>query len=188
MSSATTPEIDPDITMDELSARLPGARRALFAGFHIGGCQSCGFSGSETLREVCRRNEDLDVDTVVSHLLASHEQDQRTLIAPEELARLLAADPDSVRVVDIRTREEFEAVHIPGAHLFSQDLLQEAFGGWDRGLSIVLCDHTGDRSLDAAAYFIGHGFENARSLEGGIDAYAERVAPELPRYRVEFDD
>ena len=34
---------------------FPGARRALFARYHIGGCQSCGFSPGETLAEVCAR-------------------------------------------------------------------------------------------------------------------------------------
>ena len=42
-------------------------------------------------------------------------------------------------------------------------------GGWDRGTLIIFVCHHGIRSLDAAAYFAGHGLENVRSLRGGIE-------------------
>ncbi len=42
MNSAVT--IDPNITMRELLEQFPGAQRALFRKYHIGGCSSCGFS------------------------------------------------------------------------------------------------------------------------------------------------
>ena len=50
---------------------------------------------------------------------------------------------------------------------------------------LVIYDHTGARSMDAAAYFQGHGFENVKSLRGGIDAWSTEVDPKLPRYHVE---
>ena len=50
---------------------------------------------------------------------------------------------------------------------------------------IALIDHQGARSLDAAAYFAGHGFKNVRALLGGIDAWSQQVDPELPRYTLE---
>ena len=39
--------------------------------------------------------------------------------------------------------------------------------------------------MDAAAYFQGHGFENVKSLRGGIDAWSVEVDPNLPRYHLE---
>ena len=39
--------------------------------------------------------------------------------------------------------------------------------------------------MDAAAYFAGHGFENVRALQGGIDAWSQEVDPNLPRYELE---
>ena len=39
--------------------------------------------------------------------------------------------------------------------------------------------------MDAAAYFQGHGFENVKSLRGGIDAWSAEVDPTLPRYHLE---
>ena len=76
---------------------FPGAQRALFRRYHIGGCSSCGFSPNETLAEVCARNGNLDVAEVLAHIQSSHEQDAKVLISPRELAGLLKKD-ESVEV------------------------------------------------------------------------------------------
>ena len=73
MSSTIT--IRPDSTMAEVEAFAPGARRALFARYHIGGCQSCGFQADETLAQVCARNDGIDVAEAISHIEASHQHD-----------------------------------------------------------------------------------------------------------------
>jgi rhodanese-related sulfurtransferase len=92
---------------------------------------------------------------------------------------------DGARLLDIRTREEFEAVHIPGSQLMGQDFLQEVMGTWAKDTAIIIVDHTGSRSLDAAAYFAGHSFTNIRALRGGIDAWSCEVDASLPRYTTE---
>lgn len=183
----TTAPPSGDTPMGELMQRFPGARRALFARYHIGGCQSCGFSDTETLAALCRRNEDIPVDEVVAHIMASHENDARMRISPQELVTLREANA-SLRVLDVRSREEHEAVAIPGSVMMTQDVVQDIFGKADKAAPLVVYDHTGDRALDAAAYFIGHGFTATKCLAGGIDAYSLEVDPSLPRYRVEFSD
>lgn len=174
--------IDSGITMERLLEQFPGARRALFRRYHIGGCASCGFQPTESLAEVCARNGDLPFEEVATCILEAHAQDEKVLIDPEEAARL--RESTGGRFIDIRTREEFDAVHIPGSELMSQDLLA-AMGAWNPGELLVVVDHTGDRSLDAAAYFSGHGMQQVRALRGGIDAWSQRVDPSLPRYTVE---
>jgi rhodanese-related sulfurtransferase len=180
----SNPTIDPNMTMKELLAQFPGAQRALFRKYHIGGCASCGFSPEETLAGVCARNENLNVDEVIEHITASHEADLAMQIEPRDLAERLAAG-EPIYLLDVRTREEFEAVKLPGAHLFTQELMQEILGTVSRTNLFVVYDHTGARSPDAAAYFQGHGFENVKSLRGGIDAWSAEVDPKLPRYHVE---
>lgn len=170
--------------MKELLVQFPGAQRALFRKYHIGGCASCGFSPEETLAGVCARNENLEVDEVIEHIVASEEAERAMQIEPRELAdRIAAGEP--VYLLDVRTREEFEAVKLPGAHLFTQALMQEILGNGSRKDLFVIYDHTGARSMDAAAYFQGHGFENVKSLRGGIEAWSAEVDPKLPRYHVE---
>ncbi len=180
----STPTLEPNITMEQLLERLPGAQRALFRKYHIGGCSSCGFSPQETLAGVCERNENLPVDEVIAYLLEAHEEEQRLLIDPPALAARLKAG-EAVRMIDIRTREEFEAAQIDGSILFTQEMMQEALGGWDREALLVIIDHLGKRSLDAATFFAGHGFNNVCALRGGVDAWSEQVDPEVPRYELE---
>jgi len=169
----------PDITMRELLDAYPGAQRALFRHYHIGGCASCGFRPDETLSEVCARNEGIDPGLALEKIREAHGQDEKVFISPDDAARTRAA-----RFIDIRTREEFESVQIAGAEFFSQELLQ-SMGGWPKDTPIVVVDHTGQRCLDAAAYFSGHGFENVRALRGGMDAWSVGVDPSLPRYTLE---
>jgi rhodanese-related sulfurtransferase len=180
----STAAIDPNITMKELLVQFPGAQRALFRKYHIGGCASCGFSPEETLAGVCARNENLNVEEVVEHIVSSHEADLAMQIEPGELAERIGSG-EKIYLLDVRTREEFDAVKLPGADLFTQELMQEILGNGSRTDLFVVYDHQGARSMDAAAYFQGHGFENVKSLRGGIDAWSAEVDPKLPRYHLE---
>ena len=176
MHMETAAAMDPNITMKELLVQFPGAQRALFRKYHIGGCASCGFSPEETLAGVCARNENLNVDEVVEHIVTSHEAELAMQIGPGELAERIGRG-EKIYLLDVRTREEFDAVKLPGAHLFTQELMQDILGNGSRTELFVVYDHQGARSMDAAAYFQGHGFENVKSLRGGIDAWSEEVDP-----------
>ena len=170
--------------MAEVLVAYPGARRALFRKYHIGGCSSCGFQPTETLAQLCARNGNLDVAEVLAHIHASHAQDQQLEIAPAELAARRARG-EALRLLDIRTREEWDAVRIDGAEFVDQALVQKLMGSAPRDALLVFCDHDGSASLDAAAYFAGHGFTGAKHLRGGIDTWAREVDPKMPRYRLD---
>jgi len=169
--------------MQEVLEVYPGAQRALFRRYHIGGCSSCGFAPDETLAQVCARNGNLDVAEVLAHIQSSHEQDVKVLISPKELGELLQKDK-SVKLVDVRSREEFEAVHIEGSVLLSQDVMRELMATGSNTNPVVVVDHAGKNGLDAAAYFMGHGLQNVRCLRGGIDAWAQEVDPKVRRYKL----
>lgn len=169
--------------MSAVLTAFPGAQRALFRRYHIGGCSSCGFSPDETLAQVCARNGNLDVAEVLAHIQSSHEQDTKILISPVDLAGLLQRDK-SVKLVDVRSREEFEAVRIESSILLSQDVMRELMASGSNTNPIVVVDHQGKNGLDAAAYFMGHGLQNVRCLRGGIDAWAREVDPKMRRYKL----
>jgi rhodanese-related sulfurtransferase len=175
--------ISPQSSMREVLETFPGAQRALFRRYHIGGCSSCGFSPDETLARLCARNGNLDAAEVMARIQSSHEEDAKVLIAPKDLAEWLQRDP-SVKLVDIRSREEFEAVHITGSDLLSQDVMRELMANGSNTKPIVVVDHQGKNGLDAAAYFMGHGLQNVRCLRGGIDAWALEVDPKVRRYKL----
>ncbi len=178
-----TEKIGPNSVMSAALEVFPGAQRALFRRYHIGGCSSCGFAPDETLAQVCARNGNLDVAEVLVHIQSSHEQDAKTLISPQELAGLLQKDK-SVKLIDVRSREEFEAVHINGSVLLSQDVMRELMASGSNTNPIVVVDHQGKNGLDAAAYFMGHGLQNVRCLRGGIDAWAKEVDTKMRRYKL----
>jgi rhodanese-related sulfurtransferase len=167
--------------MRDVLTAFPGAQRALFRKYHIGGCSSCAFSPEETLRQLCARNGRLSVKEVLTHLQASHEQDAETFIEPLELDQMRKANPD-LRLLDVRSREEFESVHILGSVLMSQPVMQEMLAKWPRERAFVVVDHQGKHGLDAAAFFLGHGFQHVRCLLGGIDAWAQQVDRKMRRY------
>lgn len=166
--------------MRDLLEEFPGAQRALFRKYHIGGCSHCGFSPEETLAGVCARNENLDVDLVIEHIITSEESERAMQIAPRDLAERIERG-EKIQLVDVRTREEFEAVKIDNAQLFTAELMSQL----SPQIFTVIYDHTGGRSLDAAAYFQGHGFTEVKALRGGIDAWSVDVDQNLPRYHLE---
>lgn len=172
-----------DVTMSELLEAFPGAQRALFRNYHIGGCASCGFRPDETLAEVCSRNDGLDPGEVLETVRQASAEDARMMISPLEVKQLL--DSNGVELLDIRTREEYEAVHIDGALFLDHALLQQILANSPKESCLVFIDHQGSRSLDAAAYFAGHGLTNIKCMRGGIDAWSAQVDPNLPRYTLE---
>ena len=181
--TSTTPAITAQSTMREVLEVYPGAQRALFRKFHIGGCSSCAFQPTETVQQLCDRNGGLNPQEVLDHVESSHEQDAKLLIAPTELAEWLRHD-NTVRLVDVRSREEFEAVHIDGSVLLSQPTMREILSEGTNTRPLVIIDHQGAQALDAAAYFLGHGLQNVRCLQGGIDAWARQVDSKMRRYKL----
>src|SRR5436309_5432296 len=111
--TTTADIISPHSTMREVLEAFPGAQRALFKRYHIGGCSSCAFQPGETLEQLCARNGNLNVEEMIEHLKSSHAQDEQMQISPRELAERLKEDP-SIKLLDIRTREEWDAVHLAG--------------------------------------------------------------------------
>jgi hypothetical protein len=175
-------ELNVDLAMGDLMQALPGAKRALFARYHLGGCQSCAFSDKETLAELCARSE-LAAGEVLAHLLDSHRHDLEMLIEPVEAHAKL----EDFRLIDVRTREEHEAVKIDPSEFLTQELQQAVFAG-DPAAKILLYDHSGRHVLDQVAWFRGHGLHQTFGLRGGIDAWSREVDPKIARYRLEMDD
>jgi rhodanese-related sulfurtransferase len=89
-------------------------------------------------------------------------------------------------LIDLRTREEHEAVVIADSEFFTQELQLQLFAG-EPSTPILLYDHSGKNVLDQVAWFRGHGLKECYGLRGGIDAWSREVDPKIPRYRIEVD-
>lgn len=171
-----------DSTMGEVLATYPSAQRALFRQYHIGGCNSCGYELGDRLEEVARSHNNLDLEKVIAFLEDAEEIDRRAQVSPREVAASLASGK-SPRLLDVRTPAEWELARIEGATLMTE-AMAEIVMRWPRDTPIVFYCHVGQRSHDATSYFAGHGFTEARSMTGGIDAWSVDVDPSVARYEL----
>lgn len=175
-----TKEITHQSTMQEILEAYPSAQRILFTRYHIGGCSSCGFQPTDTLEAVLRGKNVLDLEEAVRIIKESGEAEAKLQISPQDLAGLLKEG--KVKLLDVRTDEEHAIASIEGDQLLTEELVEEVKQKWPKDTQIVTYCHHGQRSLDAAAYLVGHGFPNVRSLRGGIDAWSQEIDSLLPQY------
>jgi rhodanese-related sulfurtransferase len=181
----SAPAITRHSTMGQVLEAYPSAQRALFRRYHMGGCNCCGYQPGDTLEEVAGRHNILDVDEVIAFVEHAESIDRRLGVCPGEVAAARASD-DPPRLIDVRTPAEWELARIEGATLMTQAVAQVVMR-WPKHTPIVFYCHHGQRSLDAASYFAGHGFTEVRSITGGLDAWSLEVDPSVPRYEVARD-
>jgi len=100
----------------------------------------------------------------------------------EELARALTKR-EKLRLIDVREPEEFAICKINGAELIPMSELPNRVRDILSSTEpVVLYCHHGVRSEYAMRWLHARGAQNIGHLEGGIDAWAERIAPDMPRY------
>ncbi len=89
---------------------------------------------------------------------------------------------DAVELLDIRDAHEAAIAQIPGARLMPLNDLPARLHELDSATTYTLSCHKGTRSVQAYHLLRQAGFAKLRILEGGVDAWAERIDPTLPRY------
>jgi adenylyltransferase/sulfurtransferase len=99
----------------------------------------------------------------------------------EEVKRLLDRRADFV-LVDVRGPDEAAICKIEGAILLPLPELPQRFQELPKDKLVVLHCHHGGRSLRALRFLQSQGYTKLRNVPGGIDAWAERIDPDMPRY------
>jgi rhodanese-related sulfurtransferase len=102
-------------------------------------------------------------------------------ISVEDVARRLTDDPAFV-LLDVRESDERATVKLDQARWIPMREVPQRLGELDPAAPIAVMCHHGGRSERVAAFLIARGFTDVANVEGGIDAYAKRVDPSLPRY------
>jgi len=82
-------------------------------------------------------------------------------------------EPGSVQLVDVRELDEWLEGHISGSLHIPLGEVPSRTSELDPELLVVAICHSGVRSLYAADFLMRSGFRDARSLAGGIVAWAE---------------
>jgi len=89
---------------------------------------------------------------------------------------------EAIELLDVREPHEFAIARIPGATPFPLSALPGRLHELDPARPYAISCHRGTRSVQAYRLLHGAGFRRLTILEGGIDAWAERVDPSMPRY------
>jgi rhodanese-related sulfurtransferase len=115
-------------------------------------------------------------------------------ISAQTLADLLKGGPDNSlpdlsapkiapKLLDVRESWEFATAHIPGSILMPMgEVPGRAHQELDPEEPVIVLCHAGVRSMNVTVWLREQGFEKARSLRGGIDAWSREIDPTVPRY------
>ncbi|MEM2034721.1 MAG: molybdopterin-synthase adenylyltransferase MoeB, partial [Candidatus Caldarchaeum sp.] len=156
-------------------------RLLLFDGLHMSftelklrkdpNCKVCG--PNPTVREL------IDYEAFCG--VSPTPSDSSLHITPEELHRRLERG-EKIILLDVREEVEYEICHLDKALLIPLSKLPERVNELSLTDDIVAYCHTGVRSGMAVKLLRDLGFRRVKNLAGGIDAWAERVDPDMPRY------
>ena len=102
-------------------------------------------------------------------------------ISARDLQRERARKPNLL-LLDVREPREAAIAHIEGARLIPLRELPKRLAELPGHAEIVTHCHHGQRSLKARDILVAAGFQNVRSLAGGIDAWSREIDSDVPRY------
>jgi len=90
-------------------------------------------------------------------------------LSPEEFDKMLAEEKNAF-LLDVRTKEEYKAYHIPGAKLIdiSSIHFKDEIGKLDKNKNLLVYCASGARSRSACNILKQAGFEKVYNLSGGI--------------------
>lgn len=85
-----------------------------------------------------------------------------------DVARAYEMYQQGAFLVDVRTQEEWDEVHIPGTVLIPLDELPDRLSEVPRDKDIVVVCRSGNRSEEGAAILLKAGYESVVGMDGGI--------------------
>src|SRR5690606_10253324 len=82
---------------------------------------------------------------------------------------------------DVRGEDEIKKAKIAHARPLDE-AGEKLLLGLAKDTPVVFSCHHGMRSRNAAERFLREGFKNVYNLEGGIEAWSQKIDPKVPRY------
>jgi rhodanese-related sulfurtransferase len=98
-----------------------------------------------------------------------------------EAARLVNT-PGVAVLLDIREPHEYTLCQIAGSLHIPMRQIPARLAELPADRQILVLCHMGVRSMRVTQFLRANGFGQASNIAGGIDAWAESVAPGMPRY------
>lgn len=91
-------------------------------------------------------------------------------------------DKGAFKILDVRDEHEKKKADIAGSIFLTREIAEDMVKNWDKATPLVVYCHYGDQSLQAVRYFRHHGFQNVKSLRGGIEAWSAQIDRGVPQY------
>jgi adenylyltransferase/sulfurtransferase len=117
-----------------------------------------------------------------------NQQINLAVITPEELHNRLSSGGSNLILLDLRESWEWDIAHIEDSQLITRENSQSILSNFNKDQELILIDWKQDRSPSFVKWLLGQGYSYAKCLEGGIDAWSDKVDPSLARYEIESDD
>ena len=110
----------------------------------------------------------------------SYTREQKFEITVDELKKRLD-HKDDIFILDVREPQEYQIANLNGLLIPLNDL-PKRINELDTSREIVVYCKVGGRSRKAVEFMKQSGFRKVKNLVGGIDAWAEKIDPSMPRY------
>jgi len=178
--------VSTETRMNDLNDMFPEAHTLLFKTFHIG-LPGSGYKAEDTVGSVCETNGKNPLE-VVNFINTELSNRQIPTVLPEELRDKMQAPGSPPTLLDIRESWEWDIAKIEAAQLVSRENNETIINSLKKDQEIVLIDWKQDRSPSFQKWLAQRGFRNVKCLEGGIDAWAEKIETRLNRYDIDEDD
>ena len=113
-------------------------------------------------------------------------KDQQIGLGPDDIAveqvKAMRDRKEDFLFVDVRNPDERAICRIEGTQFIPLPDLPQRFQELPKDKLIVLHCHHGGRSMRALNFLRSQGYYKLKSLTGGIEKWAERIEPNMPRY------
>ncbi len=137
-------------------------------------------------RPSARRAEGLNIDFVEgadgpAFKLENPNEPPRVKAIDVKTLKSRMSEDAQLELFDVRQQKERDTAKIEGSKLLDRSA-QQYILGLDKATPLYFHCHHGQRSQQAAAFFLSHGFQNVFNVSGGIDAWSIEVDSNVPRY------
>ena len=172
--------------MKELNNLWPEAHTLLFKQFHIG-LPVNGYGPEECIGSVCKTHNKNETE-ILNFLNTEYFDKHIAVIKPEELDLKIQSGTTHLALLDIRESWERDISKIEGSIFITRENCESVIATLGKDKEIVLIDWKQDRSPSFLKWLRQKEFTNVKCLEGGIDAWTEKVNSHLSRYDIDEDD
>ena len=127
----------------------------------------------------------IDYEAFCGVPVGDQEEETKDIVDLEITAKDLKSDLEKGKnyyLLDVRNPNEYEICLIDGSNKIPLGDLVNHLNEVPQDQEVITICHHGRRSLTALYTLRENGFNNVKSLRGGVDAWAMQVEPEMARY------